>query len=138
LKFLDELTAWSEGVVSRERAIVVGDLNVAPYEHDVWSHRQLLNIVSHTPQETTRLQNALAAGQWVDAMRKLRPEPEKLYSWWSYRAADWLASNRGRRLDHIWLSSSLGSSLADGEIVSLTRGWERPSDHVPVMATLEL
>lgn len=138
LKFLDELTQWSDGRKAPDRAIVVGDLNVAPYEHDVWSHKQLLDIVSHTPVETDKLKDALAAGQWVDALRKLKPEPEKLYSWWSYRAADWKLSNRGRRLDHIWLSPALGGSLAHGEIVSPTRGWERPSDHVPVVAMLEL
>lgn len=138
LRFLDELAQWSDRCKAAERAIVVGDLNVAPYEHDVWSHKQLLDIVSHTPIETDKFKHIIAAGQWIDALRALKPEPEKLYSWWSYRAADWQLSNRGRRLDHIWLSPALAGSLAAGDIISPTRGWERPSDHVPVVATLEL
>jgi exodeoxyribonuclease III len=138
LQFLDELTQWSDRRTKKDRSIVVGDLNVAPCEHDVWSHRQLLDIVSHTPIETGKLKDAIGAGQWVDAMRRLKPEPEKLYSWWSYRAADWELSNRGRRLDHVWLSPSLGGSLADGKIIKTTRGWEKPSDHVPVMVTLDI
>ena len=88
--------------------------------------------------ESRAIFKALLSQGWVDALRKLKPEPEKLYSWWSYRAADWKLSNKGRRLDHVWLSPALGGSLAAGEIISPTRGWERPSDHVPVMATLEL
>ena len=58
----------------------------------------------------------------------------KLYSWWSYRARDWKASNRGRRLDHIWASQDLKSNLSKVEIFSEARGWERPSDHVPILA----
>ena len=74
------------------------------YENDVWSHKQLLNVVSHTPIETDNLKKLLNDGKWVDIMRKFVPLEEKLYSWWSYRNRDWKISNRGRRLDHIWLS----------------------------------
>lgn len=118
--------------------LLMGDLNVAPQEHDVWSHKQLLNIVSHTPVETRLLGEAQAAFDWTDSTRHFIPPDQKIYSWWSYRAADWRLSNKGRRLDHIWLSPALGSSLAQGDIISPTRGWERPSDHVPVVATLDL
>jgi exodeoxyribonuclease-3 len=51
------------------------------------------------------------AGKWIDAMRHFVPSDEKLYTWWSYRAADWAASNRGRRLDHILVSEALGGAL---------------------------
>ncbi|MGL4325381.1 MAG: exodeoxyribonuclease III [Beijerinckiaceae bacterium] len=138
LRFLDEVRAWSGKLKKNHRSIVVGDLNVAPLEHDVWSHKQLLDIVSHTPVETEHLLRTIGEGGWVDAMRKLTPEPEKLYSWWSYRAADWELSNRGRRLDHVWLSPALGDALVSARIETKTRGWERPSDHVPVLTTLEL
>ena len=76
------------------------------------------------------------AGQWVDAMRALIPADEKLYTWWSYRAADWAAANKGRRLDHIWLSPSLAPELKSISVLKEARGWERPSDHVPVMVEL--
>jgi exodeoxyribonuclease-3 len=139
LAFLDEMRAWSgRAGTAGQPAILVGDLNVAPLEHDVWSHRQLLKVVSHTPVETAALQSVAAEGGWIDAARRLRPEPEKLFTWWSYRAPDWRAANKGRRLDHVWLSPELGPALREVETVCETRGWERPSDHVPVTATLEL
>ena len=86
--------------------ILVGDLNIAPLENDVWSHKQLLNVVSHTPIETETLLDIIASGEWVDVMREITPHDEKLYSWWSYRNRNWEISNRGRRLDHIWVSKN--------------------------------
>lgn len=120
------------------RAILVGDLNIAPLEHDVWSHKKLLDVVSHTPIETQGLLDVISAGDWVDAMRTLKPEPEKVYSWWSYRSPDWETRDLGRRLDHVWLGKDLGAGLKTGQIFRETRGWERPSDHVPVLVTLEI
>ncbi len=96
LAFLDEMR---EAAILRpaksERAILVGDLNVAPLEHDVWSHKQMLRVVSHTPIEVEKLNAARNAGGWIDSMRELTPEPQKLYTWWSYRAAE-LGSRRPR------------------------------------------
>lgn len=141
IQFLQDLAQMFEGGGARRKEILVGDLNVAPREHDVWSHKQLLDVVSHTPEEVALLNHAIAAGGWTDVARALVPEPEKLYTWWSYRAADWRASNRGRRLDHVWVSGGLKrQALALGraafEIHSECRGWERPSDHVPVSLQL--
>jgi exodeoxyribonuclease III len=136
LAFLEEMKAWLEGERAARPAVLVGDLNVAPLEHDVWSHRQLLNVVSHTPGETERLEAIRASGAWVDAARHFVPADEKLYTWWSYRARDWTASNRGRRLDHIWVTPPLAERLDGVEIVRPARGWKRPSDHVPVIARL--
>ena len=139
LAFLDEIGAWGVTKKPTDRpAILLGDLNIAPYEHDVWSHKQLLDVVSHTPIETTTLEKLRSELGWTDAARTLRPEPEKLYSWWSYRAQDWAASNKGRRLDHIWLSDGLKPALRDLTFLREARGWERPSDHVPVTVTLDL
>ena len=139
LQFLRELRAWGGRTGGRTRpAILVGDLNVAPLEHDVWSHKQLLDVVSHTPVETEALETLRQESDFADAMRLLRPEPEKVYSWWSYRSTDWQAANKGRRLDHIWLSRDLTGALRSIEVTQATRGWERPSDHVPVTAVLEV
>lgn len=138
LDFLDCL----EGYFARRAAesapiIVVGDLNIAPYEHDVWSHRQLLKVVSHTPVETEALERVRAAGGFTDVARALIPEPEKLYTWWSYRNRDWRKSNRGRRLDHIWASPAIRDDALKGgreafRIWDGARDWEKPSDHAPV------
>jgi exodeoxyribonuclease III len=117
------------------RAVLVGDLNIAPLEHDVWSHKQLLGIVSHTPAETTGL-NAWMAEGFVDAIRHFVPPEQKVYTWWSYRNRDWEVSNRGRRLDHVWVTEDLVPGLVEYKILKEARNWEQPSDHVPVAVTL--
>ena len=139
LAFLDELRGRSElHPGAKDRAILVGDLNVAPLEHDVWSHKQMLKVVSHTPVECEKLNEAQSSGAWFDAMRAFVPEPAKLYTWWSYRAADWAAADRGRRLDHVWVSPALAGEVSALKIRRQARGWERPSDHVPVTVKVEL
>ena len=118
--------------------LLVGDFNVAPLEHDVWSHKQLLDVVSHTPIETQLLGEARAAFDWIDVTREFIPAEQKAYSWWSYRAADWEASDRGRRLDHVWASPGLKGALKSHSIVKKMRGWEKASDHVPVIVELDI
>jgi exodeoxyribonuclease-3 len=117
--------------------IIVGDLNVAPGEYDVWSHKQLLKVVSHTPVETEGLEAARAGGGLVDLARHHIPAPEKLFTWWSYRSPDWTVNNRGRRLDHIWASADVAAVSRDYKIHVPCRSWERPSDHVPVEITVQ-
>jgi exodeoxyribonuclease-3 len=136
LTFLDELKSWTSKSAkpAGHEAILVGDLNIAPLPEDVWSHKELLKIVSHTPIETEALLAIQTAGEWHDVMRKHVPSTEKLYTWWSYRAKDWLAANRGRRLDHIWTSEALARRCSAMQVYKDVRGWTQPSDHVPVMA----
>ena len=137
LAFFDELAVWakSEGLATRD-AIVVGDINVAPLETDVWSHKALLGVVSHTPVEVEKFSAAMAAGAWVDAMRKFVPPEERLYTWWSYRSPDWRKADKGRRLDHIWVTPDLEGAVRGLEVLKDARGWDRPSDHVPVSIIL--
>ena len=118
--------------------ILVGDLNIAPLEHDVWSHKQLLNVVSHTPIETETLLDIIQTGNWIDIMRELVPHNEKLYSWWSYRNRNWEISNRGRRLDHFWTSKNLFSLVKSAAIYKDSRSWEKPSDHVPIIVDIDI
>jgi exodeoxyribonuclease-3 len=139
LSFLDEMRDCAQLRPGRaERAILVGDLNVAPLEHDVWSHKRMLRVVSHTPIECEKLINVQSAGSWVDALRTFVPEPTKLYTWWSYRSPDWATADKGRRLDHIWVAPTLADRLSGIEVLKESRGWARPSDHVPATAVLEL
>jgi exodeoxyribonuclease-3 len=139
LGFLREQIAWWK---KQDRngmpRILVGDLNVAPFETDVWSHKQLLKIVSHTPVETELLGEMVAAHDWVDVARHLVPEPTRLYTWWSYRNRDWKASDRGRRLDHIWVTPALKTNVAAAHILKGARDWKQTSDHVPVIVDLKL
>ncbi len=138
LRFVDEMTSWWGAARSADRPMVlVGDLNIAPLEHDVWNHKELLDVVSHTPVEVDRLTAMQRSIGWTDAVRHFVPETEKLYTWWSYRARDWAASDRGRRLDHIWVTEPLVAALAGHRILRDARGWEpKPSDHVPVLVDL--
>jgi exodeoxyribonuclease III len=139
LGFLDEMRASTAIRPEKsERAILVGDLNVAPLEHDVWSHKQMVRVVSHTPIECEKLNLARHAGGWIDSMRELTPEPAKLYTWWSYRSPDWRTADKGRRLDHVWTSSALADRVSTIVIAKPYRGAERPSDHVPVTATMDV
>ncbi len=139
LQFLDEMTAWwVEQSQPQAKRIMVGDLNIAPLEHDVWSHKQLLNVVSHTPMEVSRLAQVQASHDWVDAVRHFVPNSKKLYSWWSYRARDWRASNRGRRLDHVWVTPALTNNLTAASVFTDARDWAKPSDHAPVVVDIGL
>ena len=116
--------------------LIAGDFNIAPHENDVWSHKQLLKIVSHTPVETEALNAILNGGHgWVDLVRKHVSHDEKLYSWWSYRSADWENANKGRRLDHIWATADVAEHCIGTETIKAYRGYApQPSDHVPVIA----
>jgi exodeoxyribonuclease III len=137
LQFLDELTAWFAAERADRRPIVaVGDFNIAPLESDVWSHKQLLDVVSHTPIEVERLGGWQQAAGFVDAVRQFLPPPERVFTWWSYRARDWAASDRGRRLDHIWVTPPLVGALAEPRVLRDSRSWLKASDHVPVMMTI--
>lgn len=119
------------------KSILVGDLNIAPREDDVWSHKQLLKVVSHTPIEVEHFGDVMDAGNWVDVTRQDIPDG-LLYSWWSYRAKDWDAADKGRRLDHVWATGDIAASAHGSRVLRDARGWEKPSDHAPVFATFDL
>ena len=137
LDFVREMNAIRADPGDGSGSILVGDLNIAPLEHDVWSHKQMLKVVSHTPIEVEKLEAVRKAGKWVDAVRHFVPPELQLYSWWSYRANDWEASDRGRRLDHIWVTPQLVPNLTETITLREARGWEGASDHVPVMVEIK-
>lgn len=136
LDFLGRMIRWSEEL--KEPTLLVGDFNVAPLECDVWSHKQLLDVVSHTPVEVELFGHMLKSREWIDVPRLFTPANEKLYSWWSYRNQDWRKSDRGRRLDHILATPALRGAVGGYRILKDMRDWERASDHVPVIGTFNL
>ena len=136
LDYLTEMRDWFHAQ-RPEKAILVGDLNIAPREDDVWNHKQLLKIVSHTPIEIEHLAQTQEAGGWVDVTRADIPQG-LLYSWWSYRAKDWDIADKGRRLDHVWATPDIAGAAHSSKILREARGWEQPSDHAPVFATFDL
>ncbi len=135
LGFIAETRDWFARQTKLARTVLVGDLNIAPLETDVWSHRQLLKVVSHTPPETAGLTEWQQTG-FVDAVRHFVPPDEKLFTWWSYRNRDWRASDRGRRLDHIWVTPDLTARLHRQLVLKDARDWPQGSDHVPVCIEL--
>ena len=137
LDFVAEATNWFAARPPLDRTVLVGDLNIAPLPRDVWSHRQLLDVVSHTPAETAGLLAWQRTG-FIDAVRHFVPEDEKLFTWWSYRNRDWRASDRGRRLDHVWVSPDLERALVRQTVLADARDWPQASDHVPVCVELEV
>ncbi len=143
LDFYERLTV---AMAARDRSaplLLAGDLNIAPGEYDVWSHRQMSRIVSHTPVEVEAMAALKASLGFTDLVREAVPDPQKLFSWWSYRAADFRASNRGLRLDHLWGSPGLMSAArvngaVAAQVHDRVREWERPSDHAPVTVDLNV
>ncbi|MBO9378191.1 exodeoxyribonuclease III [Sphingomonas histidinilytica] len=136
LDFLGRMIRWSEEL--KEPTLLVGDFNIAPLECDVWSHKQLLDVVSHTPIEVETLGRLQASHDWVDLGRSFVPPPARLYTWWSYRAQDWAASDRGRRLDHMWASPEVAKLATDHYVCEPCRSWIRPSDHIPLITELDV
>ena len=131
LDFLGRMTRWAETLA--EPTILVGDFNVAPLECDVWSHKQLLDVVSHTPIEVEALGKLQASHDWIDLGRHFHPAPQRLHTWWSYRSPDWTVNDRGRRLDHMWASPAVAAQATAHTVHEPCRNWLKPSDHVPLV-----
>jgi exodeoxyribonuclease-3 len=131
LDFVERMTRWSKELECP--TLLVGDFNIAPLPCDVWNHKQLLKVVSHTPIEVEALEALRAAGGWVDLGRQFFPAPARLHTWWSYRSVDHTANDRGRRLDHMWATRDLAASAVAHHVFEECRSWLKPSDHVPLM-----
>lgn len=139
LCFMDDISEYYEQHKPEflaRKMLLCGDFNVAPSENDVWNHKQLLKIVSHTPVEVGRLERMFKSLDFVDAVRKFYPEPQKIFSWWSYRNPNWQTNDKGRRLDHIWVTPNLQNRLSGAQILKELRSSDRPSDHVPVVVEI--
>ena len=136
LDFLERMARWADRV--DRPTVIVGDFNVAPLDCDVWNHKALLKVVSHTPIEIEALARFRDAHGWADLGRALICAPERYYSWWSYRAKDWRAGDRGRRLDHMWASPQLAPQVRNHRVVEATRDWVQCSDHVPLITEFSL
>ena len=135
LDFLERMTRWADQL--DRPTLLVGDFNVAPLECDVYDHKALLKVVSHTPIEVETLGRLTDAHGWVDLGRKHIPAPERNWSWWSYRTY-WQGKDRGRRLDHMWASPELAAQSSAHRVVEETRVWEQCSDHVPLITEFDV
>jgi len=136
LDFLGRMIRWSEDL--RDPTILTGDFNIAPLECDVWSHKQLIDVVSHTPVEIEILNRLKTSHDWVDLGRHFIAAPERLYTWWSYRAKDHTVGDRGRRLDHMWASPDVAAQAIAHRVHEPCRSWEKPSDHIPLVTEFRI
>ena len=131
LDFVERMTRWSAALDCP--TILTGDFNIAPLPSDVWSHKALLKVVSHTPIEVEALDGLKASNDWIDLGRHFHPAPARLHTWWSYRSPDWTANDRGRRLDHMWATADVARQASAHTVFETCRSWLKPSDHVPIM-----
>ncbi len=88
--------------------------------------------MSHTDIEREKLKNILEDCNLIDAVRYFVNPPKNIFTWWSYRSPNYKTNNRGRRLDHIWISKEIKKKLVNSKILDKYRSKAKPSDHVPV------
>ena len=115
--------------------LLCGDFNVAPDERDVWNAAFWEGKLHFTKAERAAIHHVK---QWglTDVFRQINGD-EKKFSWWNYREGAFF-KNHGLRIDHIWTSKSLAEKCVGCWIDKTPRGWERPSDHTPVIAEFKI
>ena len=106
--------------------------------HECDFPKSLENVVSHTKIERDKLIKIIKNGKWIDCVREFINPPKNVYTWWSYRSPDFTKNNRGRRLDHIWISNGMKKDLKEVEILKEFRKFIKPSDHVPIIVDLKI
>lgn len=133
--------AWMERLKARikelltyeEPFIVAGDYNVIPAPEDVYDPAAWLNDALFRPESRAHFRALLNLGL-TDAFRACHDEPHQ-FTFWDYQAGAW-QKNHGLRIDHFLLSPQAADRLESCDIDSEPRGWEKPSDHVPVVLEL--
>lgn len=135
LAWLAALRDWLAGEAARHPQLaVVGDYNIAPDDRDVHDPVAWAGQVLVSEPERAALQSLLELGL-QDAFR-LFEQAEKSFSWWDYRQLGFRL-NKGMRIDHILLSKTLAERCSACVIDRVPRKWEQPSDHAPVVATID-
>lgn len=135
MRWLQALQDWLRGELAQHpRLALVGDFNVAPEDRDSYDPEGLRETIHHTTQERQHFQALLNLGL-TDAFR-LFAQPEKSFSWWDYRMLGF-QKNRGLRIDHILVSQALAPLVTACTVDRQPRKNKQPSDHAPVVATLQ-
>lgn len=114
-----------------QKVLLCGDFNVAPDALDVWSVKNWEGKLHFSRPERAAIHHVKQWG-FIDAFREMNGDKQE-FSWFDYRT-NAFATNRGLRIDHIWVSPTLAEKCVDCSIDRKPRGWERPSDHCPVVA----
>jgi exodeoxyribonuclease-3 len=136
LKWLAAFRGWLAQELARHpRLAVVGDFNVAPEPRDVYDPAAWEGRVLFSQPERDAFRDLIGIGL-RDAFR-LFEQPERSYTWWDYRV-NAFRRKLGLRIDHILLSEPLARQCVSCTIDTVPRQHERPSDHAPVIAELNL
>lgn len=136
MAFYDRLHAHAKALIAADERVILGaDYNVAPYPLDVFDAKALDGSVCYHEAERAKLRALLHLG-YYDAFRVLNPEA-KQFSWWDYRGGAY-AQNKGLRIDHLLCSAHAMDAAESCRIDETPRGWEKPSDHAPVVMTLKV
>ena len=136
LRWFERLIAHASGLLALEQPVVLaGDYNVIPTDLDVYAPERWVDDALFRPEAREAFQRLLAQG-WCDALRTLHPG-QRVYTFWDYQAGAW-QKNDGIRIDHLLLSPQASDRLVGASIDKYVRGWEKPSDHVPVWLDLAL
>lgn len=135
---LDWLASFSRWLASElaqhPKLIVMGDFNIAPTDADVYDPERFAGKVLCSQPERDHFNQLLALG-FSDALDELSNE-EKKFTWWDYRGGGY-RRNHGLRIDHILMSPDVRKQAVACHVDREPRGWERPSDHAPVVLTLD-
>jgi len=133
--WLQALRDWlAEELARNAQLAVLGDYNIAPEDRDVHDPAAWEGMVHVSPKERAALQALIGLGL-RDSFR-LFEQPEKSFSWWDYRMLGF-QKNKGLRIDHILLSAPLAQRCSACVVDRAPRKWQQPSDHAPVIATLD-
>ena len=136
LEWLDHLTRYIEkSLKENENLVVLGDFNIAPEDRDVYDPEAWKDKVLCSKEERAALKELFDLGL-VDSFRLFKQQ-EAQYSWWDYRAAAY-RRKMGLRIDLILVSSSLAKHCVSSTIDESPRGWEKPSDHTPVIIEVDM
>ena len=136
LSWLAALQGFLKDELARhERLVVLGDFNIAPADEDVYDAQKWGEAILCSPKERAALKNLLDLGLH-DVFRQF-DQPEKIYSWWDYRAAGF-RRNAGLRIDLILATEALSKNCTASYVDKEPRSWERPSDHAPVIAEFDI
>jgi len=132
LRWLQHLDRFLQmEIAGHPKMVIVGDFNIAPADIDIHDPISWAGHVLCSEPERQAFQQLLQKG-FHDCFRTLSPE-EKSYSWWDYRM-NAFKRKMGWRIDHILASQALLADCKRCYIDPIPRGWERPSDHAPVIA----
>ena len=136
MEWLKGLRQWIKAELEiHPKLVLMGDYNITFDDLDVWDPIGLHETIHCTEEERYHLRALVALG--LHDSHRLFDQPPKSYSWWDYRNAGF-ARNRGLRIDHILVSQALKPAVQACSIDKLPRKNERPSDHAPVVVTLDL